>query len=115
MLIECKKDQEKVAMGLLSYLPEFKNLDNLKEEIKLNKTSSEFQLYLYREKEANFIGVIGTQNDAHFIIVRYVSLEPDYRQAKYESRIIQELASSYPNKKITAVPEWIYLIKYLTK
>lgn len=102
-------------MGLLSYLPEFKNLDNLKEEIKLNKTSSEFQLYLYREKEANFIGVIGTQNDDHFIIVRYVSLEPDYRQAKYESRIIQELASSYPNKKITAVPEWIYLIKYLTK
>ena len=60
MLIECKNDKEKVAMGLLSYLPDFKNLANLKDEIHLNKNSNEFHLYLYRAQDPNFVGVIGT-------------------------------------------------------
>ncbi|MDF7668381.1 MULTISPECIES: reductase [unclassified Lactobacillus] len=113
MLIECKSDKEKVAMGLLSYLPDFKNLANLKEEINLNKTSSEFQLYLYRGDEANFVGVIGTQNDANFIIIRYLSFAPDYRNAKCESAAVRELAATNPKKKVTALPEWTYLLKYL--
>ena len=39
MLAEYKKDNEKTAMGLLSYLPDFKNLQNLQEEIQLNRDS----------------------------------------------------------------------------
>lgn len=115
MLIECKNDKEKVAMGLLSYLPDFKNLANLKDEIQLNKNSTEFCLYLYRSKVPNFIGVIGTQISKHFVIIRYLSFAPDYRQAKYEARAVQELAQNSPSKVITAVPEYIYLIKYLKK
>lgn len=115
MLIQCKKDKEKVAMGLLSYLPDFKNLDNLRDEIELNKNSEEFRLFLYRDDDPNFVGVMGTQWDDEFIVVRYLSLAPDYRQAKTESKIMQELASSNPTKKITAVPEYIHLVKYLTK
>lgn len=114
MLIECKNDKEKVAMGLLSYLPDFKNLENLKDEIQLNKDSDEFCLYLYRKKAPNFIGVIGTQYDDRFIVIRYISFAPDYRKQKYEAQAVRELALSNPKKKITAVPEYIYLIKYLT-
>ncbi|WEV71576.1 reductase [Lactobacillus sp. ESL0785] len=115
MLIECKNDKEKVAMGLLSYLPDFKNLANLKDEIALNKNSSEFQLYLYRGDDANFVGVIGTQNNAAFVIIRYLSFAPDYRSHKYEAAAIRELAASNPKKKITALPEYTYLLKYLTE
>lgn len=115
MLIECKNDNEKTAMGLLSYLPDFKNLNNLKEEIKLNKNSSDFQLYLYRNSNSNFIGVIGTQNDSHFVIIRYISMAPGYREEKYETKAVQELASIYPKQRVTAVPEYTYLIKYLDK
>ncbi|WEV37852.1 reductase [Lactobacillus sp. ESL0677] len=115
MLIECKSDKEKVAMGLLSYLKDFKNLANLKDEINLNKTSSEFQLYLYRENNANFIGVIGTQNDANFIIIRYLSFAPDYRSPKYEAEAVRELAASNPNKRVMALPDWTHLLKYLTE
>ncbi|BDR60459.1 reductase [Lactobacillus xylocopicola] len=102
-------------MGLLSYLPDFKNLDNLKDEIQLNKNSPEFRLYLYRAENPNFIGVIGTQNDEHFVVIRYLSLAPDYRQPKYEAKAVCELAGSNPQKKVTAVPEYVYLTKYLPK
>ena len=44
MLIQYKKDFEKTAMGLLSYLPDFKNIDNLTEEIKLNEKDNNFVL-----------------------------------------------------------------------
>ena len=70
MLIQCKKDKEKVAMSLLSYLPDFKNLDNLRDEIKLNKNSEEFRLFLYRDDDPNFVGVMGTQWDNEFIVVQ---------------------------------------------
>lgn len=115
MLVECKNDKEKVAMGLLSYLPDFKNLDNLKDEIQLNKNSDEFQLYLYRAKNPNFVGVVGTQWNNQFIVIRYLSLAPDYRGEKYEAQIVRELAANNPQKKITAVPEYINLIKYLAQ
>lgn len=113
MLIECKNDKEKVAMGLLSYLPDFKNLANLKDEIRLNKNSKEFRLFLYRDHNPNFVGVIGTQWDEQFIVIRYISLAPDYRKKKYEEQAICELAAGNPQKKITTVPEYVYLMNYL--
>ena len=36
MLIQYKKDYEKTAMGLLSYLPDFKNIENLYDSIEYN-------------------------------------------------------------------------------
>ncbi len=38
MLIQYKKDYEKIAMGLLSYLPDFKNIENLKRLIRMKMT-----------------------------------------------------------------------------
>ena len=115
MLIECKNDKEKVAMGLLSYLTDFKNLANLKDEIHLNKNSNEFHLYLYRAQDPNFVGVIGTQANKQFVVIRYLSFAPDYRKEKYVAQAVNELAQANPQKIITAVPEYIELIKYLKK
>ncbi|TSO26255.1 reductase [Lactobacillus sp. LL6] len=113
MLIEYKKDNEKVAMGLLSYLSDFKNLENLKEEIKLNRESEEFKLYLYKNEDNNVIGVIGTQINRKFIIVRYLSLAPGFREKRYEIAILKDLATSHPKLTVTAVPEYTFLIKDL--
>lgn len=113
MLIQYKKDYEKIAMGLLSYLPDFKNLSNLKDEIKLNQKNNDFELYLYRNRESNIIAVLGTQNDGDFIVVRYLSLAPGFREEKYQSRILRELKENNPDKQITSTPEWTYLLKYL--
>ncbi|GAA3629767.1 reductase [Lactobacillus hamsteri] len=115
MLVQYKKDYEKTAMGLLSFLPDFKNLDNLRDEMKLNQEDNDFQLYLYRNDSSNIVGVLGTQNDDNFIIIRYLSLAPGFREEKYLLDILKNLSEDYPNKKIAAVPEYTYLIKLLKK
>lgn len=111
MLIQYKKDYEKIAMGLLSYLPDFKNIENLREEIELNQNESDFILYLYRNEQDNMVGVLGTQLSNQFIIVRYLSLAPGFREISYEREIINELKHEYPDKRITAVPEYTNLLK----
>lgn len=116
MLIQYKKDYEKIAMGLLSYLPDFSNLNNVREEIKLNQeTDNDFQLYLFRNQEGNMVGVLGTQVDRHFVVIRYLSLAPGFREEKYERRILKELREDFPQQRITAVPDYSYLIKLLGK
>lgn len=111
MLIQYKKDYEKTAMGLLSYLPDFKNIENLKEEISLNQEDNDFVLFLYRNKQNNVVGVLGTQMTDKFIIIRYLSLAPGFREISYEKDIFAELKNEYPNKRITAVPEYTDLLK----
>ena len=41
MISKYKKDYEKTVMGYLSYLPDFKNIKNLQEEMKLYTSTHE--------------------------------------------------------------------------
>ena len=111
MLIQYKKDYEKTAMGLLSYLPDFKNIKNLNEEISLNQEDNDFMLYLYRNEQNNIVGVLGTQISDQFVVIRYLSLAPGFREIKYEKDILNELKNEYPKKRVTVVPEYTNLIK----
>ena len=111
MLIQYKKDYEKTAMGLLSYLPDFKNIKNLNEEISLNQEDNDFMLYLYRNEQNNIVGVLGTQISDQFVVIRYLSFAPGFREIKYEKDILNELKNEYPKKRVTAVPEYTNLIK----
>ena len=111
MLIQYKKDYEKTAMGLLSYLPDFKNIENLKEEVGLNQEDNDFLLYLYRNKQNNIVGVLGTHVTKQFVVIRYLSLAPGFREISYEKEIVSELKNEYPDKRVTAVPEYTNLLK----
>lgn len=112
MLMQYKKDYEKTTMGLLSLLPDFKNLKNLREEIKLYETNSEFKLFLYRQKQ-NVGGVISVQENADFLIVRYLSMAPGFSDPNVLKEMMVELAHVDVHKKIATVPEYSYLLKYL--
>ena len=113
MLIPYKKDYEKTAMGLLSYLTDYKNLKNLKDEMDLLNGDNEFGLYLYRNEYNNIVGVVGTQETEHFIIVRYLSLAPGFRDEENQRKLLNELADAHAKKRVTAIPECTYLLKLL--
>ena len=49
-----------------------------KEEISLNQEDNDFVLFLYRNKQNNVVGVLGTQMTDKFIIIRYLSLAPGF-------------------------------------
>lgn len=115
MLIKYKKDFEKITMGLLSYLPDFKNFKNLKDEIKLCEDDNDFVLFLYRNSEGNVVGVVGCQETENFIVIRYLSLAPGFREDKYQEQIMQELTELNHHKKVTTLPEYSYLLKLRNK
>lgn len=51
MISKYKKDYEKTVMGYLSYLPDFKNIKNLQEEMKLyTSDSNQFEVLIYKQK-----------------------------------------------------------------
>ena len=60
MLLRYKKTYEKIAMGLLSYMPSEKNVKKLQETIHTYETDANWQLYLLK-KDEDFIGIIGIE------------------------------------------------------
>ena len=59
MLIRYKKTFEKIAMGLLSFMPTEKDLKKLQFTIKEYETVENLQLFLWKEED--IIGLIGVQ------------------------------------------------------
>ena len=44
-------------------------------------------------------------------MIRYLSLAPGFREISYEKEIVSELKNEYPDKRVTAVPEYTNLLK----
>ncbi|MBO1915326.1 N-acetyltransferase, partial [Microvirga sp. 3-52] len=49
MLIRYKKTYEKIAMGLLSYMPGEHSVKELQETIQMYETEDDWQLYLWKK------------------------------------------------------------------
>lgn len=113
MISKYKKDYEKTVMGYLSYLPDFKNIKNLQEEMKLyTSDSNQFEVLIYKQK-SNARGIIGIQEEKDFIIIRYLSLDPTMRDSETKRLVMKDLKHLYPDKMITALPDWTFLLSYL--
>lgn len=115
MLMQYKNDYEKTAMGLLSLLPDFKNLANLREEMKLYENKPEFKLFLFRDQHQNTDGVLAVQDNPNFVVIRYLSLAPGFHSGKYRRQVMTELKQMNLHKQISAVPEYSYLLHYLNQ
>lgn len=113
MLSKFKKDNEKIAMGFLSYLPDFKNLQNLKDEMKLYEPDSEFVMYMFKLTNSNIIGVLSLQKGKGYVLIRYISLAPGYRSEKYIKKLLEDVINEYPNDILMTLPQYTYLLKLL--
>lgn len=111
MLVKYKKDYEKIAMGFLSYLVDFKNIHNLQEEMQLYQKDNEYQIFLYRPEEGDFEGLLGVQIAPKFVLVRYESLTPGYRDQENKLRMLNELQQLFEDRKILGAPELATLIQ----
>ncbi len=111
MLTQYKKEYEKTAMGFLSYLPDFKNFQNLKQEMSIYCHDNDFQLYLFSESGHHFLGVIGIQIEKEVIMIRYLSLAPGFRNKVEQDKIITDLQNLFPSKMLMTVPDYSFLLK----
>jgi riboflavin biosynthesis RibT protein len=100
MLIRYKKHYEKIAMGLLSFMPKEKNLNNLRATMKKYETDPNYKLYLWKEED--IIGIIGIYVQGDLIQIEHVCVNPSHRQQGIGKQIVKALNEEYPTKNIAA-------------
>lgn len=101
MLIRYKKSFEKIAMGLLSFMPDEKDVKKLLATIKQYENLDHWQLYLWR-KEEDIIGIIGVVTENDYVIIQHISVNPSHRYQGLGKTLITEISALYSDKQIKA-------------
>jgi riboflavin biosynthesis RibT protein len=100
MLIRYKKAFEKIAMGLLSFMPTEKDLKKLQQTMKQYETDEHWQLYLWKEED--IIGLIGVINDENSLEIQHISVNPSHRYQGVGKKMVASLKEMYPEKQLKA-------------
>ncbi|MCM3709816.1 GNAT family N-acetyltransferase [Sporosarcina luteola] len=96
MLLRYKKAYEKIAMGLLSYMPGDKSVKKLQETIHQYENEENWQLFLLKQDE-DIIGLVGIILDADSYTVMHLSVNPSFRGEGIGSKIITKLGDLFPD------------------
>jgi riboflavin biosynthesis RibT protein len=100
MLIRYKRSYEKIAMGLLSFVPTEKDLKKLQQTMKEYEQNEHWQLYLWKQEE-DIIGIVGISIlDKSLIEVQHVSVNPSHRQQGIGKKMIKALKEMYTTAQI---------------
>ena len=100
MLIRYKRNYEKIAMGLLSFVPTEKDLKKLQQTMKEYEQNEHWQLYLWKQEE-DIIGIVGiSMLDKSLIEVQHVSVNPSHRQQGIGKEMIKALKEMYTTAQI---------------
>lgn len=104
MLIRYKKSYEKIAMGLLSFMPEEKDLKQLCSTMNLYEENEDWHLYLW--KETDVIGLVGISVEEDLVNVQHISVNPSHRDEGIGKNMLMALKKMYkeyeivPNERI---------------
>jgi riboflavin biosynthesis RibT protein len=99
MLIRYKKTFEKIAMGLLSFMPNEKDLKKLQQSMKNYETDDSWQLFLWKKED--IIGLIGiTLVDDDSFVIQHISVNPSHRNQGIGKQMVQAIKELYPEKAI---------------
>lgn len=105
LLLKYRADYEKVAMGLLSFVPALKEINRLQSELLWYQESDQRQLLLWKDENQDFSGLVGVELRPDFVIVRLITLTPAVRDTNQTSTILDELADMYPDAHIIGTLE----------
>ncbi|MDM5247139.1 MULTISPECIES: GNAT family N-acetyltransferase [unclassified Lysinibacillus] len=105
MLIRYKKAFEKIAMGLLSFMPNEKDIKKLKETIHSYENDDNWVLYLWKKND-EYIGIVGLVTDSNNIAtIQHVSVVPSYRGEGVAKEMLQEVAELGQYESVRATEE----------
>ena len=103
MLIRYKKNFEKIAMGLLSFMPEGKDLKKLQETINNYEKNPDWHLYLWKEED--ILGAIGVKIENNInAVIQHISVTPSHRKMGIGKKMINEIKKMY-NEKYAVCPD----------
>lgn len=97
MLTRYKKSYNKIAMGLLSFMPNEKDVQKLLITMNQYETDQDRQLFLWNEEEG-IIGLIGVVFvDNHLIQIHHISVNPSHRGHGIGKRMVNALIQLHPD------------------
>ncbi|MGE8000911.1 GNAT family N-acetyltransferase [Lysinibacillus sp. NPDC093190] len=105
MLIRYKKAFEKIAMGLLSFMPNEKDIKKLTETIHSYENNDNWVLYLWKNND-EYVGIVGLVTDSNNIAtIQHVSVVPSYRGEGVAKEMLQEVAELGQYESVRATEE----------
>ena len=121
MLTRYKKMFKKIAMGLLSFMPNEKDLQKLQMTMNQYETEQDYQLFFWKEEEG-IIGLIGVLFlDRHLIQIQHISVNPSHRGKGVGKRMVKALKELHPdtpfmpNENTVAFCDKCYINESLSK
>ncbi|MFB1050450.1 GNAT family N-acetyltransferase [Paraliobacillus sp. JSM ZJ581] len=98
MLIRYKKSLEKIAMGLLSFMPEEKDVKKLQQTIKAYEDNENWFLHLWKEEDV--VGAIGVfvNEQEKKLVVQHISVNPSHRNSGIGRKMVQAIREQYSDK-----------------
>src|SRR5690625_1966865 len=107
MLIRYKKNQEKIAMGLLSFMPTEKDVKVLQQTMKEYESNPNWHLLLWRE-DGNIVGAIGLKIENELnAIIQHISVNPSYRNIGIGKKMVDEVHRLYADQYDVCANEFI--------
>lgn len=99
LLFKYRSEYKKIAMDMLSLLPEINNIDFVGEEIDWYSNSDSRNIYLWKNQENNWAGLISVEEKPKNIIIRRIILTPESWSINNCCVMIDELSHIYLDKK----------------
>ncbi|MEH7124366.1 GNAT family N-acetyltransferase [Bacillus sp. JJ1532] len=99
MLIRYKKAFEKIAMGLLSFMPNEKDLKVLQQTMKQYETAENRQLFLWKEGD-DIIGLIGVSFLDDSAMIEHISVNPSHRHQGIGTTMVKALKEMFAEKEL---------------
>jgi len=96
MLIRYKKSFEKIAMGLMSFMPTEKDIKQLQQSMKMYEEDKANQLFLWKEED--IIGLVGVKIGDDSVLIQHISVSPSHRNEGIGKRMISTLRDMFPDK-----------------
>lgn len=111
MLLDYKNDYEKITMGLLSFVPDLKEVTRLQSEMEWYQQEENRKLYLWRGEETkDLIAVIGIEIGEDLILLRHIAINPSFRNEGISYKIFEALDNQFSQKKIIGTLETAPLV-----
>lgn len=100
MLVKYKHGYKKIAMGLLSFIPGLKDVNRLETEISWYQDDDSRALYLWRNENGDFSGIVGIEVSDEIVMIRQIALSPSERSQMVYNQILDEVAHQYHDRKM---------------
>lgn len=104
MLVRYKKSLEKIAMGLLSFMPQEKDVKKLMETMQSYEQEDNWQLYLWK-KDEEYVGIVGVLEEDSVATIQHITVVPSYRGEGIAKQMLKELKTCGEYTEIKACEE----------